>query len=431
MEKLSMKQIFNSLNSIFKVIIGGIYLSLTCVASESSATPAFPSGISQLYTDSWTEYTEQQTRSLHPFHTGKYISNVVKAHMACDKPMSNTALFGITIYRKDTPPQVIPYDCIISSGKLRSVSGISCLNAKELIGDIPENYLSFFNNIFSLNPFLRINHSQGDLISFLKPRIKTAPIEGLINDRTYGSEINSFLHCEQTFINNLLLDPKAPFIKKLQQTAIASENITHITFDIITYNDMCPKCFSTCLTSLEQLKMILYQALHITDLSIPFNIIVSSFRPYRIDDSLIKSLNERLYSRGINVQSMDDTFCTQYMRNRTIGKVQISDITISGTPIKQILNPFFIKEESLLTLEKKISAIATIKDSSKLQLSICEQHIRELSLLLQYFSENNVIIDTVILNKINDFLSLISPDIESIFGRIYLAKKSLQELPKK
>ena len=56
---------------------------------------------------------------------------------------------------------------------------------------------------------------------------------------------------------------------------------------------------------------------------------------------------------------------------------------------------------------------------------------RELSLLLQYFSENNVIIDTVTLNKINDFLSLISPDIESIFGRIYLAKKSLQELPKK
>lgn len=41
------------------------------------------------------------------------------------------------------------------------------------------------------------------------------------------------------------------------------------------------------------------------------------------------------------------------MRTRTIGKVQISDITISDTSIKQSLNPFFIKEESLLTLEKK------------------------------------------------------------------------------
>lgn len=422
-----MKQIFNPLKFIFRITIVGWYLFSVCAAIESSV---FPSKISQLYTNSWTECTEQQIRSLHPFHTEEYISNVVKTHMACNKPMSNTALFGITIYGKDTLPQVIPYDCIISSGKLGSVQGISCLNAKELIGNTSENYLPFFNNIFSLNPFLKIKHSQGDLISFLKSHIEVS-IEGLINDKTYGSEINSFLHCEQTFINKLLLDPETSFIKKLQTLQLVSENITHITFDIITYNDMCPKCFSTCLTSLEQLKTILYNALHITDTSIPFSIIVSSFRPYRIDDSLIKSLNERLYSRGINVQSMDDTFCTQYMRNRTIGKVQISDITISETPIKQILNPFFIKKESLLTLEKKISAIAAIKDQSKLQLSICEQHIRELSLLLQYFSENNVIIDTVILNKINDFFSLISPDIESISGRIYLAKKLLQELPKK
>ena len=64
--------------------------------------------------------------------------------------------------------------------------------------------------------------------------------------------ITEILHCEQAFlyralVGNGVFDLLAGSLLKQEKIMdfLKSEN-SYITLDIMTYNDMCPKCFSTC-----------------------------------------------------------------------------------------------------------------------------------------------------------------------------------------
>jgi len=57
--------------------------------------------------------------------------------------------------------------------------------------------------------------------------------------------LRSVLHCEQVVIDRIIIDNG--FLDLfLRQLVFKEDEIVGIDFCIDTYNDMCPKCFSTC-----------------------------------------------------------------------------------------------------------------------------------------------------------------------------------------
>lgn len=139
------------------------------------------------------------------------------------------------------------------------------------------------------------------------------------------SSIAEVLHCEQVFLYRTLV--KDGIFDSLIGNLLAQEGIldflrsptSYITFDIVTYNDMCPKCFSTCYHMSEILSSKINEAITRktktdgTFFSIfdarggkPFNVSiqVSSFRPY---PTVRKATGKyHLYSRATYVNKMEE-----------------------------------------------------------------------------------------------------------------------------
>ena len=77
--------------------------------------------------------------------------------------------------------------------------------------------------------------------------------------------LQSVLHCEQLFLYKLLTDER--LLKDMVDRLFASPHITSIldtnhtdvrfVFEICTYNDMCPKCFSSCFNLHRELSLSL------------------------------------------------------------------------------------------------------------------------------------------------------------------------------
>ena len=114
--------------------------------------------------------------------------------------------------------------------------------------------------------------------------------------------LQSVLHCEQLFLYKLLTDER--LLKDMVDRLFASPHITSIldtnhtdvrfVFEICTYNDMCPKCFSSCFNLHRELSLslskeffkrisvhsVFSKLLGTLQIPIPFEIHISSFRPF-------------------------------------------------------------------------------------------------------------------------------------------------------
>ncbi len=132
-----------------------------------------------------------------------------------------------------------------------------------------------------------------------------------------SSELShSLLHCEQVLLYMLLKDDS--LIKDLVSRLITKDGALGLlmskdsifTFDILTYNDMCPRCFSTCYhlqeTLASSINRILFEEMRkigkLNELSekrefpIHVQIQISSFRPFLITDNLETRGNAEKYS---------------------------------------------------------------------------------------------------------------------------------------
>lgn len=142
-----------------------------------------------------------------------------------------------------------------------------------------------YNSVYGIQNLINFYHDNQDAI-------KSNDKIGDIYDNTGKSsenankEIGSLLHCEQVILLQLLfreayrdglfkyLHSKLPKYKY--------DDLSYVTLDIITYIDMCPKCFATCEFFFDNLKNIILSNLfpeHSAD-DIPFQIIISSLQPY-------------------------------------------------------------------------------------------------------------------------------------------------------
>ncbi len=114
--------------------------------------------------------------------------------------------------------------------------------------------------------------------------------------------LQSVLHCEQLFIYKLLTDKRLlrSMVDKLFSNPkinnVLDTNHTDLRFvlEICTYNDMCPKCFSSCFSLYRELlfsiskeffkklstNIIFKQYSDIFEIPFPLEIHISSFRPF-------------------------------------------------------------------------------------------------------------------------------------------------------
>ncbi|MDR1982240.1 MAG: hypothetical protein LBQ08_00355, partial [Holosporaceae bacterium] len=159
-----------------------------------------------------------------------------------------------------------------------------------------------------------------------------------------GSELSqSLLHCEQVLLYMILKDDSLirDLVSRLitQNGAFASliSRNSIITFDILTYNDMCPKCFSTCYhlqkTLETNINRILFEEIRklgkLTDFSkrgafpISVQIQISSFRPFLIMDDLM--------TRGIKG--------SQTYVEYSVLKSPVDCAYSRSLPVVQIINP--------------------------------------------------------------------------------------------
>ncbi len=117
-------------------------------------------------------------------------------------------------------------------------------------------------------------------------------------DTKIGKAAGDIFHCEQVVIYKLLTDSEflSGVISELMEGMIdlLPPRIC-LDFDIITFNDMCPKCFSTAFFRFDEMKLeiskqlsLYFQSAQKTELlsqkfPIIFRILVSSSRPYKIE----------------------------------------------------------------------------------------------------------------------------------------------------
>lgn len=254
------------------------------------------------YRETWTDSNKVLSkRDLFPFHLHAS-EDVVRAQRFCSDKSSNVAAFAISLHNPDGSVVVVaqlPY--VVSSGDQKATgSGISTVLVKEM-------FLKSYDGLSPLDAeiqfirFVRETNSYRELEELeqvLADRKKA--MRGLLvaPDLTFSSRpedqpkdklLGSILHCEQAIVAKSVLSKQflANWIGNNFETC-SFEKGSFLSFDIITYNDMCPKCFSTCLNVRERLEEsinAILQEKYASKLkeSLPLRIFISSFRPYAVD----------------------------------------------------------------------------------------------------------------------------------------------------
>lgn len=240
----------------------------------------------------------------------------------------------------------------------------------------------------------------------LKSKIstETSGISGL----SHSHFLAKVLHCEQTMIFKMLTDKEIlnqlvdKLICKMQTESIETflGNNPQITLDIVTYNDMCPKCFATCFYMQQRLQSYINSLLiekldKLNFLSeqmcfpVPVTILISSFRPFKV--------NETEFSRSIDkTPNTLPPFYTEYKFAVPLRKY--SDI--SNKRILQIFNPWI---EGGITVFKENLIKNDIDDIEKLlpQYLELKGSISKESKKITTTFDNNIM---ALVNNINGFI---------------------------
>lgn len=294
-----------SINMKYLNMLKETYIKFICFVC---AVVACFSPISAMeYRGTWADNeTVLSRQNMFHFHF-QASEHVVKAQRFCSDKSSNIAAFAISLHNPDSSSVVVaqlPY--VVSSGDQKAASsGISTVLVKEMFlksydGLSPlDAEIQFIRFVREINNEDHENedHELKELEQALVDRKRDMQEILAVPDLTFSSRtedqtkdklLGSILHCEQAIVAKSVLSKQflANWIGSNFE-ACSFEEGSFLSFDIITYNDMCPKCFSTCSNVREKLKgsiNVILQEKYPSKLKDPLSlkIFISSFRPYAV-----------------------------------------------------------------------------------------------------------------------------------------------------
>lgn len=297
------------------------------------------------YRNSWI--TVDISNANYPLHQ-KFAKSVVLAHAICDSDASNTAAFGFSLHKADGGIVTIDFPFVLSSGELRS------LKPQE---PVLKTVTSLFTDPISIHPpknrlvkFIEFLQTNG--LNFYKlGEAKTALLNQTVSPRTTDNlrlddEADIFIgyvkHCEQCFIFTLINDSSLLLREVVDGLNLQSvANGDYLSFDILTYNDMCQRCFGGCQV-FQRLLAAKLQGL-VPGVNIPVRIHVSSIRPFAIQIGKGLSFG---YTRG----ETDPANYTEF-------SVPPSNHGNEDGEIIQFVNPWMNQEIAELEAKQAIRAI--------------------------------------------------------------------------
>lgn len=284
----------------------------------------------------------------------------------CADKLSNTAAFSITLLNKELKEigkAVLPY--VVVSGEMKSTFSSSNVL---LVKNIFSKCSGFSNPIDFELKFLeliaKINGTEGYFkgldITIEKLRIAASKyISFSIPNLDTGEEevdrqLRSLRHCEQTILIRSILDRTflqdwISGIKKTDDTPMV------IMLNIVTYNDMCQRCFSTSIRAHELLTKTINEELkknRIISTDLPLQIAVSSFRPYTVEGEEP--------TRICSTCTANKKACTDYpvFIIHKPSKLFFYDFKI---PVFQFFNQYIGKEVAKLEIQDAITSITKDK----------------------------------------------------------------------
>ena len=245
-------------------------------------------------TTSWIPTPSKESVAIHE----ELAYSVVCAHELCEDPSSNIAAFGFSAHKSDgTVIKTIKFPLLFSSGKLAPSTpkdlDISTINerfSKTLDILSPREQLIEYLKFIQENLDLSFNNLNDVINNLIIISDKSSGIPTLKLDSGSTDIFLGYVkHCEQCFLFELFRNPNLleKTIKKLFEGDVSS-----ISLDILTYNDMCQRCFAGCDRFFPMLENTIEQ---VQGKKIPLNIFISSFRPFEIH---IDKDNSAGFTRG-------------------------------------------------------------------------------------------------------------------------------------
>ena len=211
--------------------------------------------------------------------------SVVCAHELCEDPSSNVAAFGISLHRKDNHSVIahIPFPLLFSSGRLAETlpSSVNIATIDERFSktlDIRTPKEQLLEYVHFIVDTLGLKFDKLDKVIEALKSNKPDQLPGIPGLHLESGELDVPLgyikHCEQRFIFELIHNPV--LIEKVKEIIMQKSPASdaYISLDIITYNDMCQRCFAACDSCILHLQAMIGYDVFIN---------ISSFRPFRIN----------------------------------------------------------------------------------------------------------------------------------------------------
>lgn len=351
------------------------YLVVGCCIQTSATDP---------YRDTWLkpEVAVTNPEDIVSFHRD-CAKLVAKAHRFCSDKSSNVAAFAICLHKGDgsvLASAVLPY--VVSSGDQKSggTSGVSTILVKEMFLKSYDGLSPLQAEINFVN-FIKTKNGWNDLdeIKFvLERRLRNTEVLD-IPDLSFSSNssdqekdklLGSILHCEQAVLVKSMLSDQFLFnwISNLSPVDFGSpSDLSFLSFNIITYNDMCPKCFSTCFVCREELEQRVNQVLRKVvqqrwpETDVPLKVFVSSFRPYVVGTGG--------HTRICQVCKEKTKTCTEYCKfHDHVPPVQYGVSDFSANML-QFFNPwmasYVVGFEIVDFVDSALAGKITVRDAEK------------------------------------------------------------------
>lgn len=312
-----------SINMKYLNMLKETYIKFICFVC---AVVACFSPISAMeYRGTWADHeTVLSRQNMFHFHF-QASEHIVKAQRFCSDKSSNIAAFAISLHNLDSSSVVVaqlPY--VVSSGDQKAASsGISTVLVKEMFLksydglsplDAEIQFIRFVREINNEDHELKeleqaLVDRKGDMQEILA--VPDLTFSSRPGDHTKDKLLGSILHCEQAIVAKSVLSKQflANWIGSNFE-ACSFEEGSFLSFDIITYNDMCPKCFFTCSNVREKLKEsinVILQEKYPSKLKDPLSlrIFISSFRPYAVG-------GKELHTRVCDACKSKKKVCSDY-----------------------------------------------------------------------------------------------------------------------
>ncbi len=238
---------------------------LVCFFSVSICTSMMSEGV--VYSK-WTSV--RRDMQLFPFHEENALLVVAAKYKLNKSDTSNVAAIGFTVYGE---PGKSCHEILFLLH-----SGLSSDESKPL--DVDGRHMFPVPAIFREDPILSCAKTRThNLLTYLT-QLETCPrhrmastIErlsasvrkklatrndldkvGELVNKEERRKLGALLHCEQVAFLRMLTDARVfiPLIEKIKVSGIG--NVTNISLDVITFNDMCMNCFSTAYYFIDQLE---------------------------------------------------------------------------------------------------------------------------------------------------------------------------------